>query len=453
MGGWAAAVMAPCSACPPENRLVGCGWSVGGWVACSPLLSARAACVPCEGRARRPRHVIIARGHIPSPPPGAPRPGSGVRRIKTETKQKARESKRLLLTPNLSAPTHPPPLPPSPMARLALSALAAAALAASASAWTPEVVTTANLGGEVTSMSVMNDVIPGKTSVGLPIKSPEGCLRACADFRNGKGCNTINFCGKAEGCGSGCSQSGLGPFGNLKCTEDGKFPYMVRAYAPSLFFLLFFFLGGVACGRVHCAGRGRWRVSALASSRHTTRSSLQRACPNWHRRGGSGAGRHAHKKKERKKGIGPCGPDNSPRQSKRRPPPGGSGGRALRGSTSLPMMWMPVARHPGENPIEKARPCVRGRGGSRPSGPIPGGRGARARALERKPLSPRSSAALSFSPSLPDVLPQVERRHQQPHHLRGGLRRLAGRDDRQRLPAPGVLKKKIGDRPHRPHRP
>ena len=151
------------------------------------------------------------------------------------------------------------------MARLALSALAAAALAASASAWTPEVVTTANLGGEVTSMSVMNDVIPGKTSVGLPINSPEGCLRACADFRNGKGCNTINFCGKAEGCGSGCSQSGLGPFGNLKCTEDGKFPYMVRACAPSLFFLLFF-LGGLGLRADVCTARGvggggppRWR--------------------------------------------------------------------------------------------------------------------------------------------------------------------------------------------------
>ena len=145
---------------------------------------------------------------------------------------------------------------------------------------------------------------------------------------------------------------------------------------------------GVACGRVHCAGRGRWRASALASSRHTTRSSLQRACPNRHGRGGSGAGRHAHKKKERKKGIGPCGPDNSPRHSKRRLPPGGSGGRALRGSASLPMMWMPVARHPGENPIEKARPCVRGRGGSRPSGPIPGGRGARARLGTQTSLTP-----------------------------------------------------------------
>ena len=114
-------------------------------------------------------------------------------------------------------------------------------------------------------MSVMNDVIPGKTSVGLPINSPEGCLRACADFRNGKGCNTINFCGKAEGCGSGCSQSGLGPFGNLKCTEDGKFPYMVRACAPSLFFLLFF-LGGLGLRADVCTARGvggggppRWR--------------------------------------------------------------------------------------------------------------------------------------------------------------------------------------------------
>jgi hypothetical protein len=55
----------------------------------------------------------------------------------------------------------------------------------------------------------------------------ESCVRACSSFRNGKGCNTITFCNNAAGCGSGCNNGDLGPFGGPsdKCTADGRYPY------------------------------------------------------------------------------------------------------------------------------------------------------------------------------------------------------------------------------------
>ena len=104
-----------------------------------------------------------------------------------------------------------------------------ATLAAGAAAWTPEVQTRANLGGQVTSLSVANSVIPGKTAVGLPVDSFDACARACKDFRNGNGCNTIVFCANGAGCGNSgdCTQQALGSFGSAKCTEDGRFPYAV----------------------------------------------------------------------------------------------------------------------------------------------------------------------------------------------------------------------------------
>ena len=111
----------------------------------------------------------------------------------------------------------------STMARFLIS-LAALAFFSPVSAWTPEVQTQANLGGSITALSVENSVIRGKTSVGLPISSFDACVRACADFRNGKGCNTVVWCGNSDGCGSGCSQQALGPFPELSCTADGRFP-------------------------------------------------------------------------------------------------------------------------------------------------------------------------------------------------------------------------------------
>jgi len=111
----------------------------------------------------------------------------------------------------------------STMARSLIS-LAALAFFSPVSGWTPEVQTQANLGGSITTLSVENSVIRGKTSVGLPINSFDACVRACADFRNGKGCNTVVWCANADGCGSGCSEQALGPFPVLSCTADGRFP-------------------------------------------------------------------------------------------------------------------------------------------------------------------------------------------------------------------------------------
>jgi len=129
-----------------------------------------------------------------------------------------------------------------------------ATLTAGAAAWTPEVQTRANLGGQVTSLSVASSVIPGKTAVSLPIDSFDACAKACKDFSNGNGCNTIVFCANGAGCGNAgdCTQQALGPFGSAKCTEDGRFPYAVS-------------LGTVEWGKKGARAGGGWNQGRLAS--------------------------------------------------------------------------------------------------------------------------------------------------------------------------------------------
>ena len=152
------------------------------------------------------------------------------------------------------------------MARLTLSTLFAATLATSALAWTPEVVTTANLGGSVTAISLANAVSGGgpKSSISLPIDTVEACLKGCADFRNGLGCNTVNFCNNADGCGSGCNQRELGPYGTLQCTSDGKFPYKVGDAI-----LGYMLVRSTRCGRARFrrCGAGQKKVNACPVGR------------------------------------------------------------------------------------------------------------------------------------------------------------------------------------------
>jgi len=150
------------------------------------------------------------------------------------------------------------------MARLALAALAALAAASGAAAWTPDTRTAANLGGSVTTLSVANNVMLGKGSpVELPIDNFDACVRACATFRNGGGCNTVVYCANSAGCGNPgeCSDAALGPFGLMKCTEDGKFPYTVRFVRARV-------RRPQACGRWrNCADRRSRRGGGGATSK------------------------------------------------------------------------------------------------------------------------------------------------------------------------------------------
>lgn len=64
------------------------------------------------------------------------------------------------------------------MARTALFLTLLGLCAFSASAWTPEVWTSANVGGSITSLSVAKDVRPGRGSTVAPYDM-DSCLQAC----------------------------------------------------------------------------------------------------------------------------------------------------------------------------------------------------------------------------------------------------------------------------------